>query len=178
MLIQVWRSLSTLLPKEECLGGTHNFWKLIDTYMIGRVIHIQWSNGESRNFERGGLQKTMCQPHRDLLQIHTTNFVPFYAIRPLTNKPMANRGGATAASPPFESASAMKSFVLRTYWVLLSGLSAGYDPYETPYYARNVALAVLTCFFTLVVFIVLVNFIGFLIGGGQRPVQQTRTAQI
>ena len=38
--------------------------------------------------------------------------MPFYAIRPLTNKPSANRGVATAASP-FESASAMKSFVLR-----------------------------------------------------------------
>jgi len=58
----------------------------------------------------------------------------------------------------------------------------GYDPYDTPYYGRNLALAIVTCFFTLFVFIFIVNFLGFLSGhiGGSTTVItiQGRTAQI
>jgi len=56
---------------------------------------------------------------------------------------------------------------------------AGYDPYSTPFYGRNFGLAILICFFVLVVFIAAVNFIGFLIGQGSRARSaQTRAAQI
>jgi len=60
----------------------------------------------------------------------------------------------------------------------------GYEPYDTPFYGRNLALAIFICFFTLIVFIVVVNFSGFLFGQGSRPVtvlgrvNPTRTAQI
>jgi len=56
----------------------------------------------------------------------------------------------------------------------------GYNPYDTPYYGRNVAIAVIMCFFVLVAFIFIVNLIGFLLGHGgrQQTDQQRRTAQI
>jgi len=59
-------------------------------------------------------------------------------------------------------------------------LFAGYEPYDTPYYGRNVVLAILICFFTLVVFIVFVNLMGYLFGLGTfaRRSPNTRTAQI
>jgi len=58
---------------------------------------------------------------------------------------------------------------------------AGYEPYDTPYYGRNLALAIIICFFTLIVFIVVVNLMGYLLGlGTSRPrgPPQMRTAQI
>jgi len=57
---------------------------------------------------------------------------------------------------------------------------AGYEPYDTPYYPRNVAIAVVVCFFALISFILIVNLIGFVIGTASRPraVVQQRTAQI
>ena len=57
----------------------------------------------------------------------------------------------------------------------------GYEPYDTPFYPRNVAIAVIVCFFVLITFILIVNLIGFVIGTASRPrpvVVQQRMAQI
>ena len=55
----------------------------------------------------------------------------------------------------------------------------GYEPYDTPYYGRNLAIAIIFCFFTLFALIFIVNIIGYLIGAGSRSRNvQVRTVQI
>jgi len=80
------------------------------------------SNGESRNFVRGG-RKKMYQPRRHLSQMHTTNYMPFIYTGKATSKKIseANRAAPTA---PFESATDWQKVI---HCIAFTNLLCDYD---------------------------------------------------
>jgi hypothetical protein len=52
------------------------------------------------------------------------------------------------------------------------------DPYNTPYYSRNVGIGILICFFPLLLFIVVVNLLGWVSRASNRTVHNVQTAHI
>jgi uncharacterized membrane protein len=80
----------------------------------------------------------------------------------------------------------MANYILCGWLVYISSMissafaqAESIDPYNTPYYSMYTGLAILICFVPLIIFIIVVNVVGFSLSVGRSAAaNRSRTAQI